>query len=1436
MATTPFAAEGDRSHIVVARSAAVDLAMRQQEEEAAEAPKAAKSWAEALGAPKPAPWSSSSGSGPWAANGGVDGADAATKPIRDATKPLPFEEAIQDTLQNLDASSGGGNDFNDMHGKVPKAIRISGYFMDVLSAFQKMRGEQEDALEFLEFFLEYLHSEYEKSGLELPASCEKQTKRSATSATGTNLLQQGTDAFDPAFVDAQAFDDGWAEVGKNGKSSVVRQNPVDTTRSPINWLFKGALRSELKQSGKKQSSITIEPFHCLHLNLENQAQDPAFVTGTNGLAKPLSTPYTIEQMIRKSFEIEVIEDANRNPTMKKFTTVESLPVVLTLSIKRFTYHPEQGPVKLQQFVKYPPFLEFPTQFLSATCRAENGMDVGVKAPLTSGAGFSSPPMYELFAVVSHLGKFVVGGHYTCVCRDNKDQWFRFDDEHVTSISEATALSENAYLLLYIRTNKRPSPPTPAVSASSTLSAKAKGFEVAKSKTSNAKIPGGKAWKQAPAATAPAQPARPIPGITAKETSVGTAKLDDDPVTSLWITYPSDGAVEKLPVEFRCQVQARSLDEYRHHYGDKVLCIELNGNQKKCGALLAGANIEFDDLARGNYTARAFITDAAGVARFHETTTISLSIVSVQVFEKYTADMVEQRRKALQLPKDVNLLEWANQQRRFASDGMTKEGGIEGRNHDFAAFSDASDVKLVIGVKTAMVANFPRRQAIRDTWAHRSGLRHDVKVIFIGCTPKFATSSSESERQQIQIAIRLEKETYGDLLTEELDCEDSYAGLANKVKAFLHFAATKFPQSPFVMIADDDIYLRVDQLVDQLQHAKDPKRLYIGQVWDELLARRLTPVRDVSHRYYLSEKTYPLNAFPPFAFGPHYLMSMDCARFIAKNLSWFWGLGGMDDVSVALWLLTIQVHVEHTAAFSSLRIQACKEGTISFADLSPLGIRSIHANLLSQRAFCHGFDRVTWHKHESLLDAVPAFEKDSVDELVIQTYVHDIEPRGVLEVTAVLSTSEKAGVKVSYYPAVETFAAYSRRVCKQAQLEFSEIVSSPLMCRDVALELRAQLQRSFQVVEVSGSFELAYLELWRYNLFVADLDASPVIVAYSRMAEYASIVLQCIFSSVFKHDKRPILVVPEEVLHQHYDGSPDVFVFSVLDADCDPVTNRVCQQMIATYIQRYTSSDDANTARQPAQMVMIAGEPTSTDGLTEEVLLISTVSDLDQKKYAYLSVASSSFGERLGHTPLALLSAAPTTTLEDGSTRRRKFCVYLYARCDRPQREYMFDVLNAIQPVDAPGICAGSSRPPNVSRKASRFSLWYNDDAVHKFEDYKFVIAFENSPAAGYVTEKLVNAFLAGSIPIYMGNSTTVSQLFNTESFIDCGRFEKLRDCAAFVMKVHESPEMYEQIRREPPIRNIAAFNEAFSWHPSVPSSYIADTVAHLMKRTNGHTE
>ncbi|KAL4118670.1 hypothetical protein PRIC2_010995 [Phytophthora ramorum] len=501
------------------------------------------------------------------------------------------------------------------------------------------------------------------------------------------------------------------------------------------------------------------------------------------------------------------------------------------------------------------------------------------------------------------------------------------------------------------------------------------------------------------------------------------------------------------------------------------------------------SIVFDALSTGNYTARAVITNVEdGGIWYHESPDTTFSIVS--------ETLATRASDSSDLLNAMGLLEWATLEQAMGTDGRNEKKETTSSILPGLMTTDGkSEYLLVVGVKTAVVENFALRQAIRHTWASVNALPPDVKVIFVGCAPALTALQSADEQEHIRKAVDLEKQTYGDLLTDELHCEDSYDDLPNKVKEFLRFTTEAFPQTPFVMVADDDIYLRADRLADELRKEGRSERLYIGQVWDELLGRRQIPVRNTTERYYVSEKSYPLHAYPPFAFGPHYLLSMDCARFIAKN-----------------------------------------------------------------RDRLHG-------------------------------------------------------------------------------------------------------------------------------------------------------------------------------------------------------------------------------------------------------------------------LASTSFGERLNHTPMALLTASATTYPE--VTTERQFCAYLYARCDRPQREYMFDLLNALEPVDALGVCAGSSRRPDPLRSTSRYSTWYNDDAVTTFQRYKFVIAFENGAVPGYVTEKLVNPFLAGSIPIYLG-SPSVSELFNPDSFIDCGLFKKLADCAAYVMKVHNSPELYARMRREPPIRNMTAFKEAFSWHPSVQSRSLADNVARIL--------
>jgi hypothetical protein len=51
-----------------------------------------------------------------------------------------------------------------------------------------------------------------------------------------------------------------------------------------------------------------------------------------------------------------------------------------------------------------------------------------------------------------------------------------------------------------------------------------------------------------------------------------------------------------------------------------------------------------------------------------------------------------------------------------------------------------------------------------------------------------------------------------------------------------------------------------------------------------------------------------------------------------------------------------------------------------------------------------------------------------------------------------------------------------------------------------------------------------------------------------------------------------------------------------------------------------------------------------------------------------------------------------------------------------------------------------------------------------YSDYKYCMVMENSQVEGYITEKLINAYLGGCLPIYYGTEE-VFEIFNAKSFI-----------------------------------------------------------------------
>jgi hypothetical protein len=67
--------------------------------------------------------------------------------------------------------------------------------------------------------------------------------------------------------------------------------------------------------------------------------------------------------------------------------------------------------------------------------------------------------------------------------------------------------------------------------------------------------------------------------------------------------------------------------------------------------------------------------------------------------------------------------------------------------------------------------------------------------------------------------------------------------------------------------------------------------------------------------------------------------------------------------------------------------------------------------------------------------------------------------------------------------------------------------------------------------------------------------------------------------------------------------------------------------------------------------------------------------------------------------------------------------------------------------------------------------------------YRFNIAFENClNDCGYISEKIFDAFLAGTVPVYLGNRRIVD-VIPKESFVDAGEFRSAGELARYVEQV-----------------------------------------------------
>lgn len=110
------------------------------------------------------------------------------------------------------------------------------------------------------------------------------------------------------------------------------------------------------------------------------------------------------------------------------------------------------------------------------------------------------------------------------------------------------------------------------------------------------------------------------------------------------------------------------------------------------------------------------------------------------------------------------------------------------------------------------------------------------------------------------------------------------------------------------------------------------------------------------------------------------------------------------------------------------------------------------------------------------------------------------------------------------------------------------------------------------------------------------------------------------------------------------------------------------------------------------------------------------------------------------------------------------------------------------------VASGGSVDNNIGRSIGPSKK----DKIDFCSGYKFNIAFENSSTNGYTTEKIVDAFQAGSIPIYAGNPL-VTRDFNPKAFINCNDFDSYEEVVERVREIDNDKDLYMSMLTEDPL-------------------------------------
>ena len=214
----------------------------------------------------------------------------------------------------------------------------------------------------------------------------------------------------------------------------------------------------------------------------------------------------------------------------------------------------------------------------------------------------------------------------------------------------------------------------------------------------------------------------------------------------------------------------------------------------------------------------------------------------------------------------------------------------------------------------------------------------------------------------------------------------------------------------------------------------------------------------------------------------------------------------------------------------------------------------------------------------------------------------------------------------------------------------------------------------------------------------------------------------------------------------------------------------------------------------SKKIYFSGESWYRDTSQYDIILKSSYTSgktVDLPLFVVYVLNNPGFYERLIERPLKIRETIPP-----------KFCCFCVSNGGCATRNKMFEIINSYKKVDSFG-----NHNNNVGYNIT--APYWSEEYFNHLKQYKFIICMENSKSDTYITEKLVNAYFANSVPIYWGTSH-VKNIFQQFLYLENENdISSYMDVLEKVKELDQDDEKYLEFINKP-VFNTDYFDENYS--------------------------